>query len=56
VSVPEPLDYPSVQRIVGRWHPYAGLAYFHLLLYGLAESGLLTEVPVLPSRTASSVR
>ena len=56
VSVPEPLDYPSVQRIVGRWHPYAGLAYFHLLLDGLAESGLLTEVPVLPSRTASSVR
>jgi DNA-3-methyladenine glycosylase II len=56
VSVPEPLDYPSVQRIVGRWHPYAGLAYFHLLLDGLAESGLLTEDPVLPSRTASSVR
>jgi DNA-3-methyladenine glycosylase II len=54
VSTPEPLDYPSLQRIVGRWKPYAGLTYFHLLLDGLAESGLLTGDS--PSDAASSVR
>ncbi len=34
-----PLDYEEVKRAVHRWHPYAGLIYFHLLLAGLAESG-----------------
>ena len=34
-----PLDYEGVQRAVRRWHPYAGLVYFHLLLAGLTESG-----------------
>ncbi len=34
-----PLDYAGVQRAVERWHPYAGLVYFHLLLDGLAQRG-----------------
>jgi DNA-3-methyladenine glycosylase II len=34
-----PLDYDAVKRAVKRWHPYAGLVYFHLLLAGLTESG-----------------
>ncbi|MGE5109543.1 MAG: DNA-3-methyladenine glycosylase family protein [Acidobacteriaceae bacterium] len=34
-----PLDYEGVQRAVRRWHPYAGLVYFHLLLAGLTQSG-----------------
>jgi DNA-3-methyladenine glycosylase II len=35
----EPLDYEGVRRLVGRWQPYAGLVYFHLLLRALAEAG-----------------
>jgi DNA-3-methyladenine glycosylase II len=37
------LDYDSVERLVARWHPYAGMVYFHLLLESLADSGLLSE-------------
>jgi hypothetical protein len=29
----------GVQRAVARWHPYAGLVYFHLLLDRLAARG-----------------
>ena len=36
------LDYESLRKIVRRWHPYAGLVYFHLLLRQLAESGRST--------------
>lgn len=35
----QPLDYEGVKRAVARWQPYSGLAYFHLLLAGLTESG-----------------
>jgi DNA-3-methyladenine glycosylase II len=38
---PDPLDYAAVQRAVGPWQPYAGLVYFHLLLHGLTEAGVL---------------
>jgi len=42
-----PLDYDGVRRAVRKWHPYAGLVYFHLLLAGLTQSGemVLTEFP-----------
>ncbi len=33
-----PFSYDGVKRVVGRWQPYAGLVYFHLLLAGLSES------------------
>lgn len=36
-----PLDYAEVRHIVERWHPYAGMVYFHLLLDGLAQRGIL---------------
>ncbi|MCU1328443.1 MAG: HhH-GPD family protein [Bryobacterales bacterium] len=43
-----PLDYARVAHVVGRWKPYGGLIYFHLLLDSLGRSGLLKnmEVPV----------
>ena len=34
-------DYEETSRIITRWHPFAGLVYFHLLLNSLAESGYL---------------
>jgi DNA-3-methyladenine glycosylase II len=35
------LDYDAVGQLVGRWDPYAGLVYFHLLLDSLATAGLV---------------
>jgi DNA-3-methyladenine glycosylase II len=40
---PRPLDYAGVGRAVARWHPYAGLVYFHLLLDGLSRAGALAH-------------
>ena len=37
------LDYAAVARRLHRWRPYGGLVYFHMLLDGLAESGLVSE-------------
>jgi DNA-3-methyladenine glycosylase II len=37
------LDYDSVKRLVSRWHPYAGIVYFHLLLDSLSHTGVLTS-------------
>ena len=37
-----PLDYAGVQQTVARWAPYAGLAYFHLLLERIDEAGWLS--------------
>jgi DNA-3-methyladenine glycosylase II len=36
------LDYESVQRLVARWQPYAGMVYFHLLLDSLSASGFVS--------------
>jgi DNA-3-methyladenine glycosylase II len=38
-----PLDYDGVRRLVARWHPYAGMLYFHLLLESLLETGLVSS-------------
>jgi DNA-3-methyladenine glycosylase II len=38
---PDPLDYAGVRRAVAPWGPYAGLVYFHLLLDGLSNAGVL---------------
>jgi DNA-3-methyladenine glycosylase II len=38
-----PLDYESVEQLVARWHPYAGVVYFHLLLDSLSQSGLVAQ-------------
>jgi DNA-3-methyladenine glycosylase II len=39
----EPLDYAGVARVTRRWQPYAGVVYFHMLLEGLSETGVLTD-------------
>lgn len=36
-----PLDYDRVRRLARRWEPYPGFLYFHLLLQGLEEAGVL---------------
>jgi DNA-3-methyladenine glycosylase II len=35
------LSYDTVRQLVARWHPYAGLVYFHLLLDSLVAAGLV---------------
>jgi hypothetical protein len=37
----QPLDYEAVRRALERWHPYAGLIYFHMLLDRLSEAGFM---------------
>jgi DNA-3-methyladenine glycosylase II len=37
----KPLDNEGVNRILGRWKPYGGFVYIHLLLDGLSEEGYL---------------
>ena len=37
------LDYGAVKRLVGRWFPYGGVVYFHLLLDSLSASGLVDK-------------
>jgi DNA-3-methyladenine glycosylase II len=37
------LDYDAVKRLVGRWFPYGGVVYFHLLLDSLSASGLVDK-------------
>jgi DNA-3-methyladenine glycosylase II len=41
LNLVKPLDYAAVHRTLKRWHPYAGLVYFHLLLDRLEEAGFL---------------
>jgi DNA-3-methyladenine glycosylase II len=36
-----PPTYPEIMAILAPWHPYAGMVYFHLLLHGLAERGVI---------------
>ena len=36
-----PLDYTGVQRVVEPWQPFSGMVYFHLLLEGLSQAGVL---------------
>ena len=36
-----PMDYTGVCRAVERWHPHAGLVYFHFLLDGLSRTGAM---------------
>lgn len=38
-----PLDYETVQELVARWQPYAGVVYFHLLLDSLSRAGVVVS-------------
>jgi DNA-3-methyladenine glycosylase II len=40
----KPLDYDGVRRLTAKWKPYAGLVYFHMLLYRLNENGILNQI------------
>ncbi|MDE1822453.1 MAG: DNA-3-methyladenine glycosylase 2 family protein [Euryarchaeota archaeon] len=37
----DPLDYEGVTAVTRRWQPFAGVVYFHMLLAGLSDSGVL---------------
>jgi DNA-3-methyladenine glycosylase II len=39
LGLTKPLDYDGVRRLIAKWQPYAGLVYFHMLLYRLYENG-----------------
>jgi hypothetical protein len=36
LDLDDSLDYDSTVDLVARWHPYAGIVYFHMLLASLA--------------------
>jgi DNA-3-methyladenine glycosylase II len=38
LEIETPLGYEAVRRLVSRWHPFAGVVYFHLLLDSLTRS------------------
>jgi DNA-3-methyladenine glycosylase II len=42
-GIDTPLDYEAVHQLVARWHPYAGVVYFHLLLDSLSQAGLVAQ-------------
>ena len=44
LGLAKPLDYAGVGRVLARWQPYPGLAYFHLLLDRLVEAGNVQAV------------
>ena len=50
------LDYEGVRRLIARWEPYAGLIYFHLLLYHLNETGYLSSPKITHSKGRSEYR
>ncbi len=41
LGLPGPLEGPAMRRALAQLSPYAGLVYFHLLLLGLSERGLI---------------
>lgn len=41
------LDYQNVLAIIKKWYPYAGVIYFHLLLYKLNKKGLLQSSNII---------
>jgi len=43
-EIEAPLDYDGIARLLARWHPYAGIIYFHMLLDSLTQAGLVDEV------------
>lgn len=42
LKLKSPLDYEGVHSVLAAWKPYEGLVYFHLLMTGLAERGILS--------------
>ena len=48
------LNYETVNQTIAGWRPYSGLLYFHLLLDGLTESGILGSEPGLTEQASLS--
>jgi DNA-3-methyladenine glycosylase II len=42
-GIDSPLDYETTQELVARWHPYAGVVYFHLLVDSLSRTSVLAR-------------
>jgi DNA-3-methyladenine glycosylase II len=58
LGLERPVDYEGAQRAVARWAPYAGLAYFHLLLERIDDAGWLgvrVEQPRIDDASGNSV-
>jgi DNA-3-methyladenine glycosylase II len=53
LSLRKPLDYNGTRRLLAKWKPYAGLIYFHMLLYRINETGYLSCPPIKSGGTAS---
>lgn len=59
LGLQDSLDYQGVRRAVECWAPYAGLAYFHLLLERIDDAGWLgsrrttSRAAAMPSRGSS---
>lgn len=49
LKLTEKLDYDAVERRLRAWRPYGGLVYFHMLLDGLADAGLLENLGQSPT-------
>ena len=49
-----PWIYDGVRRLIARWEPYAGLTYFHMLLYRLDETGYLSCLPNVGEKRVST--
>lgn len=45
LAIDSELDYDRVGELVARWHPYAGLVYFHLLLDSLEQTDAFPSGP-----------
>ena len=43
LGLPGTVKYETVRQAVERWDPYQGLIYFHLLLKGLMERGMIVK-------------
>ena len=52
LNIKSALNYESVNEAVAGWRPYSGLLYFHLLLDGLTESGILGSEPGLTEQAS----
>ncbi|PZR69384.1 MAG: DNA-3-methyladenine glycosylase 2 family protein [Solirubrobacterales bacterium] len=48
-DIERPLDYEGIEQLLARWHPYAGVIYFHLLLDSLTAAGLVAAGSTAPA-------
>lgn len=52
LALPDSPNYSQILSILEPWHPYAGMVYFHLLLDGLADKGILSANAHVPREIA----